>query len=535
MEALTHVNKNIDVLIVGAGPSGLMMACQLAIRGIRFRIIDKKEQPISYSGALIIQARSLEIFKQMGIAQKAINNGIIADEIRVLFNGKKTFSIPIKNIGQGLSQFPYFLMLEQSKTEQLLIEFLENYGYAVESKTELLKFTQDSNVVTSILKLENRHDEILKTKYIIAADGVNSSLRQCLNIPFIGTTHPVSLFVTDCKAELNIPSNTICFSFSNNASTGLFPLKDGKWRIDGTIPKGLETNRTLKFEDIENKFAERIPMNIKLYEPNWFSVFHSHQRYAKWFQQNRCFLVGDAAHVCSPVGAQGMNTGLQDAYNLAWKLTLVIKQNAAASILNSYSTERFGIAKNIITYTDKVFNLVTSNNFLVKKFLVYIIPFILKLLLPFLQKQKNIRQFCFKKISEIGIHYRKSAFSTNATSGNFPLSSPKPGDRLPYFIYYEFGKEINFQDKIKGTGFHLFLFSKNAPLHEIIEVAEYYKGIISVEMIPYNPESKSLFYSLGIKNSGFYLIRPDSYIAYRSNKPDTNHFKNYLQQFLKVF
>jgi len=146
-------DKNIDVLIVGAGPSGLMMACQLALRNISFRIIDRKGHPTNYSGALIVQARSLEIFQQMGIAQKIINSGEIANEIKLIFNGKKSFILPVKEIGKGLTQFPFLLLLEQSETEQILTDFLNNLGYSIERETELDQFTQNDHAVTSTLRL----------------------------------------------------------------------------------------------------------------------------------------------------------------------------------------------------------------------------------------------------------------------------------------------------------------------------------------------------------------------------------------------
>jgi len=533
MQTQTH-NKNTKVLIIGAGPSGLMMACQLALRNIPFRIIDKKDQRTNYSGALIIQARSVEIFHQMGIAQTAIHKGIIANEIKIIFNGKKSFRVPIKNIGQGLTQFPYLLMLEQSKTEQLLIDFINNYGYSVERKTELQDFTQDKDVVTSILKLANGKEETIKTKYLIAADGGHSTVRKQLHIPFVGKTHRISLFVTDCKAEINLPSDAICFSFSNATTAGFFPLTDGRWRVDGAIPRELEAKDTLKFDDIEKNFAAKTRMKVKIYEPQWFSVFHSHQRYASSFQQNRCFLLGDAAHIHSPVGAQGMNTGLQDAYNLAWKLALVIQKQAKASLLDTYTSERVGIAKNVVRSTDKVFNLVTSRNFFIKIFRVYAVPLIMQLVLPIIEKQKVIRHFFFIKISEIGIQYRKSPLSHRASLGNFPSHAPKPGDRLPYILYNEDGKEVNIQEKVKGTGFHLFIFTKHTSPDEIIRVAENYTHLLSIETIPYTSETSYVYVRLGIENSGCYLIRPDMYIAYRSDKPEAEHFESYLQQFLNV-
>src|SRR5665648_25817 len=318
-------DKNIDVLIVGAGPAGLMMACQLALHNVTFRIIDKKDRPTNYSGALIVQARSLEIFQQMGIAQTAVQSGVIANEIKLIFNGKKSFTIPVKDIGRGLSLFPYMLLLEQSKTELILTDFLNNFGYSIERGPELDRFTQDDLGVTSILKLPDGNEETITTKYLIAADGARSTIRKQLQIPFVGKTYPISLFVSDCKAIGELSSNQLCFSFSDKTTAGFFPLPSGRWRIDGAISKDLENKDLLTFKDVGKHFREKSRMNVEISEPDWFSVFHVNERYAPSFQLNRCFLVGDAAHIHSPVGAQGMNTGLQDSYNLSWKLAFVLQ------------------------------------------------------------------------------------------------------------------------------------------------------------------------------------------------------------------
>jgi len=532
MGSLPNADKKTEVLIIGAGPSGLMMACQLALRNIPFRIIDKKDHCTNYSGALIIHARSVEIFHRMGIAQSAIQKGIIANEINIVFNGKKAFRIPVKNIGQGLTRFPYLLMLEQSKTEQLLIDFISNFGYSVERNTELLRFTEDTEGVNSILKHASGKVVSIRTKYLIGADGGHSTVRRQLDIPFVGSTHPISLFVTDCKAQINLPPEAMCFSFSNASTAGFFPLTDGRWRVDGAITGELEAKDALTFDDIAKNFAERTRMKVKLYHPQWFSVFHSHQRYASSFRQNQCFLVGDAAHIHSPVGAQGMNTGLQDAYNLAWKLALVLQEKAKISLLDTYESERAGIAKKVIRSTDIVFNFVTSQNFFLKTFRVYVVPLIMKLILPLLVKQKSIRHFFFRRISEIGIQYRESPLTHHASSGNFPSHAPKPGDRLPCIPYNEDGKEINIQEKATGTGFNLFIFSKGTPPDEIIRVAENYTHLLTIETIPCTSETKYLYERLGIEKSGCYLVRPDMYIAYRSGKPEAEHFESYLQQFM---
>ena len=527
-------DKTTRVLIVGAGPTGLMMACQLAKHQTSFRIVDKKECPSTYSGALIVHARSVEIFNQMGIAEKVMQEAIIANNVRIVFNGKETAHISLQNIGQGLTKFPNLYLMEQSKTEALLIDYISARNYAVERKTELISFTQDETGVTSVLKLPDGKEETIKTQYLIAADGGESTVRKQLNIAVIRKKHPVSLFIIDCKAEFDLAPDEICFSFSNMSTSGFFSMKAGRKRIDGLIPKELAGKNKITFEDIEKTFAERLRMKIRLYNPEWFSVSHPNQQYALSYQDNRCFLVGDAAHTFTPVGAQGMNTGLQDAYNLAWKLGFVIQRKVKRSLLKSYSDERKIIAKKTARFTGHLYCLVTSKNIFLKTIRMHLLPYLIKWILPFIEKQQKIRHFCFEAISEIDINYRKSPLTAHSSLGNFPAHAPKPGDRLPYLIYAKNDKEINIQEKISGKGFILIAFTNNPLQQDILEIVEKYYNAVLIETIPFTYETKSLYLQFGIENSGCYLIRPDMYIAYRSALLNGQHLDTFLRQFLLV-
>ena len=523
--------KENQVLIVGAGPAGLMMACQLAIQGIRLRIIDKKEQPTTHSGALIIQARSIEIFEQMGIAHKFISEGIIANHINILFNGKQLHKLSIKNIGSGLSKFPYLLMVKQAKTEQILTDFLNARGFHIERRHELLNLYQDSTGVTAEFKNPDENIETIKTSYLIAADGGKSLIRQQLKIPFIGKAHHKSLYIIDCKTDLKSSEDDIFISVTKNSISGFFPMSDGKWRVDGTIPKKLKPKETLTFDDVEEHFSERNKMDTKLFDPEWFSVFHSRQHHAATFQKDRCFLIGDAAHIHSPVGAQGMNTGLQDAFNLSWKLAFVLKGKSDQAILNTFTSERLPVAKNTARTTDHIFNMLTSEAFFNKIFRRYFFPFIIKTMFPVVEKENPISRYLFKSISQTGIHYRESVLSRKPSISFLPAQTLRPGDRLPFIMFNENDSEVNIQEKVKATFFHLFIFSGNLPSESHIKLLERYRNTLTFEVILKTELNKSLFRSLGIKKKGFLLVRPDLYIAFQT---DTLNFKQ-LEKYLNLF
>lgn len=312
---MTNADRFCDALIIGAGPVGLMTACQLAMRNISFVIVDKNERAAAYSGALFIHAGSLEAFDQMGIAERAIEEGSVIDRAVGYFNGRRIMDVDIAKMGRGLTRYPFVLALEQGKTERALTGFLAERGHKVERKTGLIGFEQDEDGVTSVLRSIDGREERIRTAYLVGADGPDSFVRETLRIPFNGKTHPQRLSIFDGNAQTALPGNTIAFSFTGESAAGFFPLKDGRWRVDHLLPS--MTPDTIAFGDVTDGFANRVGMKAELISADWFSVFRSHTRIAQTFQKGRCFLAGDAAHVFTPVGAQGMNSGFRDAVCLA--------------------------------------------------------------------------------------------------------------------------------------------------------------------------------------------------------------------------
>lgn len=519
-----------EVLIVGAGPTGLMFACQLALRDIPFRIIDKTQDHTTQSRALVIQARTLEIFQQMGISDEALQQGKIAKAVNLIVNGKRKLHFVLRDIGNNLTDFPFLLILEQSKTETLLNNFLNKLSKQVERNTELFQFSQTKNGVTAILKNKNGEQETVETNWLIGADGAHSIVREHLAIPFLGKTYQQSLFVLDCEVNLNFPPDEMYLSFSDKTFAGFFPMTNGRCRIIGLVPEEFRNKEEITFEDVNKNFAAQTHLNVRLQYPLWISKYHSHHRVVSAFRKGNCFLTGDAAHIHSPVGAQGMNTGLQDAYNLAWKLALVIQNNANENLLDTYEDERIAIAKKLVKSTDRVFHLVTSEKQFLKFYRMQVIPLILKLFLPIAQKISFIKKTAFINISEIALNYRNSKLSGQDTSSSFSNTSLKPGDRVPH----------NFlrKDLTDGINFHLLLFSKTNSFNNIIQGFEKvcqldYAGLIKINEVVFNINTENIYRQFGIKSDGFYLIRPDSYIAYRSKTLDSEKLKQYLANIFK--
>jgi 2-polyprenyl-6-methoxyphenol hydroxylase-like FAD-dependent oxidoreductase len=519
-----------EVLIIGAGPTGLMMACQLALFGVPFRIIEKNAHPVKESRALGIQARTLEIFRQMGIVDRFLQQGQITKGLTYIA-GNIQRHIPLSELGKGLSEFPFLLMHEQSKTEKVFNDFLQKYNTYVEWSTELVSFTQDDSGVTAVIKHDGKEETVV-VDYLFGADGARSVVRHDLGIELAGATYHQLLYVLDCDVSSPLfKDKEVYLTFSPKAFTAFFPLAHNVWRIIGVVPEEVAHKEQITFEDIKKHFSENISFPVTITHPNWLSIYHSHHRCVKKFRVGRCFLGGDAAHVHSPVGAQGMNTGLQDAYNLAWKLAFVLKIKADSSLLDTYNEERLPFAKRLVETTDRVFSLVVSKNIFKTLFTKHIAPLIMQNAI----KYNFSREFMFLTISQTGISYPHSALSQNASVGDFSKSAPLPGDRLPYYMFSDTNdKTINIQEYITSTMMELLIFEGvTSSSDSLISFCEKYKDSIHTTVIKKNQNTKELFRRFGIIENGYFLVRPDIYIAYRNQGMDIEQLQVYLERFFK--
>lgn len=528
MEQSPH--DTTEVLIVGAGPTGLMIACQLAVHQVSFRIIDKNATSSQNSGALIVQARTLEIFEQLGIASEAIDQGIIADRVEILYNSIKIAGTSIKNIGQNLSQFPLLLMLEQSKTEKILQKFLEKHDCHVERNVQFKSFKENNNSITTDVIRPDGSGQTIVSNYLIGADGSKSTIRNILNIPFKGKTYSRPIYILDCRAISEIRSGSISFAFSRQSVAGFFPLVNQRWRIDGSFPERIKKSKTITLETVTKGLQHWNNLNFELQDTEWFSVSHSQQKYARTIRKGNCFLAGDSAHVNTPVGAQGMNAGLQDAHNLAWKLAFVLQQKAKPELLDSYSTERLGISKGFARYADVVFKLVTNRNFAVRLLRTFMLKVFFERIFSKLENKEKPRLKFFKSISQINIHYKPALGSYKELEKLFLRGTPKPGYRLPYVEFVYESKNTNSHQILNAAGFTLLLLAEELTV-EIQSISEKYK--LAVALLKHLPETDKIYTNLGITNSGYYLIRPDMYIAFRSPTLDSGHLGRYLEHTLE--
>jgi 2-polyprenyl-6-methoxyphenol hydroxylase-like FAD-dependent oxidoreductase len=324
-----------EVLIVGAGPTGLVLALWLTKLGIHVRIIDKTAEPGTTSRALAVQARTLELYRLVGLADAVVEAGVKVPGANLWVGGSRVARVPLDRIGQDMSPFPYALTYAQDAHERLLVERLEAQGVFVERQTQLVRFEQRRENVRSVLKQADGSEDVCEAAYLAGCDGARSTVREGLGIDFPGGTYSGLFYVADVEATGVVGDGEIHVDFEEADFLAVFPIKGaGRLRLVG--PVSWETDaqqRELTYEDIRERVVKNLKLTVN--RVNWFSTYHVHHRVAARFHKGRVFLLGDAAHVHSPVGGQGMNTGIGDAVNLAWKIAAVLTGAAPDSLLDT--------------------------------------------------------------------------------------------------------------------------------------------------------------------------------------------------------
>lgn len=488
-------NIKTQVVIVGAGPTGLSMAAQMIRYNIDFIIIDRNERPTQLSKALVIQARTLEIFQELGIVDKAIQLGQITSKLQLFYKGKKKIVVNIRDIGKGLSDFPMALSLEQSKTEEILYDFLKEHGKNVLWRYELSQIEQTEDGVIVTIKNQHTTYQKIHCSYLIGCDGAGSSVRHALNLSFEGSTEPKLFYVADVKLSSSVINTNSLYMFMIKKGFVLFfPMYGpGHYRIVGVLPE-YKNGDEYKFSDIEDSIKQEIVSPVEFDELRWFSTYKVHSRKANSFMNGHCFIAGDAAHIHTPAGGQGMNTGIQDAYNLGWKLAYVIKRQLNSDILFSYNQERTENAKRLLNTTDRMFDIFSGVNRIWNFLRLTFLPSFMKVV----ERSNLIKRRIFPLISQTGISYRNSPLTLKSSIGKV-----NAGDRMHYFLFSD-GKSIF--SYLKEPCFKVLYFGKNEVDKSLFKTISFELRIYSFREIP-----ASLF---GHERDFLILLRPDNHISY---------------------
>ena len=480
-----------DVLIAGAGPTGLVLALWLAKLGVQVRIIDKTAEPGTTSRALAVQARTLELYQQLDLTGAVLARGHRTPAVNLWVKGKRAARVPFEDVGAGLTPYPFLHIFPQDEHERLLIERLTGFGVSVERRTELVRFEDTGDRVAARLRHADGTEEDCAATYIAGCDGARSIVRESIGSGFPGGTYRQLFYVADVEGdgpafngELNVDLEAADF-------LAVFPLAgEGRARLIGTVrDERADHPDTLRFEDVSDRAIRDLQVSVR--RVNWFSTYRVHHRVTEQFRKGRAFLLGDAAHIHSPAGGQGMNTGIGDAINLAWKLAAVIGEQAPDGLLDSYEAERLPFARRLVATTDRAFSFATAAGPIADFLRTRIAPW----LIPEIAGAGAAREFLYRTVGQLTLNYRGS-----------PLSAGKAGqvhggDRLPYV---SFGGRDNYAS-LAAIAWQVHVYG--TPAAEVVTWCT--ANGLTMHVFEWRAEHLES----GLERDAVYLLRPDGYVA----------------------
>lgn len=515
------------VLIVGAGPTGLMLANQLGRQGVPAMVIDRHAGPALQTRALGVQARTVEIYESLGIVDRALELGKRGTGANVWAQGRKMARVPLGETGRSLTPYPFILILGQDDNEKIMGERLRDWGMSVQWNTELVGLEQADDRVAATLKLPGGATRRIEAQWVAGCDGAHSAVRELNGIAFAGAPYEHVFFVADTEVTGDMVPNEVNIYLWREGFHLFFPMRgNDHWRIVGILPQTLPGKDGATFDAVVPSLQHEAGARLSFKACSWFSTYRIHHRRAARFRDRRCFLLGDAAHVHSPVGAQGMNTGLQDSYNLGWKLALVVAGRADAALLDSYERERVPVAERLLATTDRAFRLAVSGSWLAALLRTQVIARIAALAMRF----EPIQRVAFRVISQIGIEYRASPLSLSLP--DLPHGAPRAGDRFPWLrLRLKADGPVEDLFEIRDdTRLALIVVGQPAPADGALAAGD----LLRVDAIPDDPANAAELARARIPRRSFWLLRPDGHVALCGGRLDTAMVSRYLDERLHL-
>ena len=480
-----------DVLIAGAGPTGLVLALWLSKLGVGVRIVDGSAEPGTTSRALAVQARTLELYEQLDLAAAVVERGHRVPAINLWARGERAARLDFATIGERLTRYCFLEIFPQDQHERLLLERLQSLGVTVQRRTELLGFSDDGAGITARLRGPDGAEERCAARYLAGCDGARSLVRQTLGTGFEGGTYRQVFYVADIDGSGPPVDGELHVDLDEADFLAVFPLAGaGRARLVGSVrDERAAPADGLTFADVSGRALHNLRLGIR--RVNWFSTYHVHHRVTDCFSRGRAFLLGDAAHIHSPVGGQGMNTGIGDAVNLAWKLAAVLGGQAPASLLDSYDAERRRFARRLVATTDRVFTFATAEGRLADVIRTRIAPPLLSRLAAF----EPAREFLFRTVSQLMLNYRDLPLSAGA-AGDL-----HGGDRLPWVAD---GTADNYEP-LRAMRWQVHVYGAARP-----ELAGACAALgLALQVFPWSAAHAAA----GLVRDALYLLRPDGYLA----------------------
>jgi 2-polyprenyl-6-methoxyphenol hydroxylase-like FAD-dependent oxidoreductase len=486
-----------DVLVVGGGPVGLVMASELARYGVSVRIIEQAAKRTDKSKALVLWSRTLELMDRMGCTANFLAQGRKASGATVSSGAKEIAHIALGGVA---TPYPFALMLVQNETERLLEQHLNTLGVKLERSVELVKFTASTDGVISTLRYIDGREETLETSWLIGCDGAHSTVRHQLGMEFIGDTMPSDWILADAHLTGVQTPDEIKVFWHSDGVLAIFPITDTRFRVIADIAKNQGPIQTEDptLELVQAILDRRGPAGIQVSDPVWLAGFHINERKVAEYRAGRVFLAGDAAHIHSPAGGQGMNTGIQDACNLAWKLSLACRGlSAEEPLLDSYSIERSAVGDQVLEGAGRLTAVAIMTGGVKQSIRNHLASLIFGL--------APIRDMAANALSEVSIGYPKSPLTAR---GAHIHGGPVAGERAPIR-----GDE----PPVGAGGSPRFALFADAVEESSRLIARYSHLLESDLRNPYH-------------EGGIWLVRPDGYVALATGRNGWDGVSNYLDR-----
>ena len=411
-------SADCQVLVIGAGPTGLTLAAQLLARGVQTRVIDKGDGPAPQSRALGIHARTLELLDMMGLADRFIEHGHRVEYLRMYAGARRLLDL---NLAHNDSRYGFVLHLPQHETEVLLRARVRELGGTIEQGVELVHLADSGDAVEATLRDVAGRESEVTAGYVVGCDGAHSRVRHELRLPFEGQPYPQNWLLANVVLHGAVDDDAVHLFFRpDGMPLACIPLGGLRWRVV-MANAGERGGRAPSLQEIQDLVRQRAPWPINVCDPVWLASFRCQLRSAATYRRGRVFLAGDAAHIHSPAGGQGMNTGMMDAHNLAWKLALVAGGRAPDGLLDSYGQERVPVASGVLEFTDKMVGLLTMRHPVKRAIRDTVLPLVTSL--PAVQRRAA------RRLSQVSVAYPAGPFVL--PDGGRAGRGPRPGERVP--------------------------------------------------------------------------------------------------------
>lgn len=496
--------RNLPVLVVGAGPTGLTAALELSRLGVAVRIVDRAVAPSTTSRALGVQARTLELLKPRGLTSEMVRLGNRVFETALHARGERIAGIDFRRMQ---SEFPFILMLAQSETERLLTERLADHGVRVERGVAFETLTQDDAVVRVVLRGADGRVEHVDAEYVIAADGSHSPVRKALGLPFAGRALEADYVLGDVHVAGDLAQDQLSIFLAARGFLAVFPMGGGRFRFMATDPDGITGNdEQPALSDIQQLYDRTVHVPATLYDLNWSSRFHINSRHMSTLRVGRVFFGGDAAHVHSPAGGQGMNAGIQDMLNLGWKLAMVQRGEAKPALLDTYESDRLPVIEQLVTMTERATKVFNSTSPLAHAALTAVAPIALS--------RSIVQDKAVPRLGQIAASYHGAPLA----DGGGRLGALRAGDRMPDVRLVDQPPGVTLYDRLDPYRLTLVL------LGELAQPGVPSSGAVVTLRVPSQPDLTS--------EDGWLLVRPDGYLAAAGGRGDVRRLQRWCSRWL---